>query len=75
MADVMVNNSEWDQLDPDAQNAIMSAVSQSFGYNVVPSSGGALLSTEPSAASAEAAAGEDKRVRNGGEGAGGGSRP
>ena len=58
MPDVMVNNGEWDQLDADAQNAIMSAVSQSFGYNVVPAGGGAMLSTEQSAASAEATAGD-----------------
>jgi hypothetical protein len=51
MVDVMVSDSDWQQLSADDQNAITNAVSQTFGsnYNVVPSSGGSSLNALESA--------------------------
>jgi len=49
MADVMVSSSDWQNLPADGQNAVTSAVSQTFGFNVVPSGGGVSLSSMQSA--------------------------
>ena len=55
MPDVMMSDSDWGNISGDDQSAIMSAVSQTFGYNVASSGGGASFSAMESAATAQPA--------------------
>src|SRR5215472_911934 len=44
MPDVLVSNSDWQNLSEDGQSAVLNAVSQTFGFSVVPSGSGVSLS-------------------------------
>lgn len=49
MANVLVSESDWQNLSGDDQSGIMNAVSQSFGYDVASSGSGVSLSAMDSA--------------------------
>jgi hypothetical protein len=49
MPDVNVNDYDWGNLSSDDQGAITGAVSQTFGYNVVPSGDGTSMAAMESA--------------------------
>lgn len=48
MADVNISDSDWSNLSADDQNNLMSMVSNTFGYNVVPSGSGIALASAQS---------------------------